>query len=58
MADQANVTNITKVHHHSVGERERLKANGNADVSSPHSVLLMDAFNPPSSGDMHGLLQR
>ncbi|KAL7730329.1 hypothetical protein ACLKA6_016575 [Drosophila palustris] len=58
-AAQAAVTNITKVHHHhSAGERERMKSNGGADVSSPHSVLLMDAFNPPSSGDMHATSSR
>ncbi|KAH8310260.1 hypothetical protein KR044_000292 [Drosophila immigrans] len=59
-ASQASVSNITKVHHHqqhSAGERERVKPNG-ADASSPHSVLLMDAFNPPSSGDMHAASSR
>ncbi|EDW16346.1 zinc finger protein-like 1 homolog [Drosophila mojavensis] len=55
---QSTVPNITKVHHHSAGERERMKPNGGIDSSSPHSVLLMDAFNPPSSGDIHGTSSR
>lgn len=51
VASQAAVSNMTKVHHiHSGGERERTKPNGH-DAVSPHSVLLMDAFNPPSAGD-------
>lgn len=43
---------MTKVHHSTV---DRNKSNGayfnntNSKVDSPHSVLLMDAFNPPSN---------
>ncbi|ALC47418.1 CG5382 [Drosophila busckii] len=55
----APVSNITKVHHHNLsGERERIKANGSGDNASPHSVLLMDAFNPPSSADLHASSRR
>lgn len=38
---------------------ERTKANGafantTMKQDSPHSVLLMDAFNPPTNADIHG----
>ncbi|XP_068157055.1 zinc finger protein-like 1 homolog [Drosophila tropicalis] len=57
--NQAAVSNMTKVHHHSGGgERERAKPNGSGDAISPHSVLLMDAFNPPSSGDFNASSRR
>ncbi|KAH8284371.1 hypothetical protein KR018_010609 [Drosophila ironensis] len=48
-ANHASVSNMTKVHHvhHAGVERERTKQNGH-EAMSPHSVLLMDAFNPPS----------
>lgn len=53
---------MTKVHHSSSSNQntlERSKANGvfaNTTMKndSPHSVLLMDAFNPPSGNDIHG----
>lgn len=48
----ASISTMTKVHHANI---ERTKPNGAYDISydknkveSPHSVLLMDAFNPPN----------
>ncbi|KAL9899056.1 zinc finger protein-like 1 homolog [Glossina fuscipes fuscipes] len=57
----ATVSGVTKVHHSS--NAERLKANGafnniNVKNESPHSVLLMDAFNPPSNADVQASSRR
>ncbi|XP_030369225.1 zinc finger protein-like 1 homolog [Scaptodrosophila lebanonensis] len=61
IANQAAISNVTKVHHHSAGERSKPNGGpyaGSGDGASPHSVLLMDAFNPPSSGDLHASSRR
>ncbi|XP_054733350.1 zinc finger protein-like 1 homolog [Anastrepha obliqua] len=60
-AQTAAVSNMTKVHHSSGVERS--KANGVFSTQtmrhdSPHSVLLMDAFSPPSESDVHASSRR
>ncbi|KAM7363690.1 zinc finger protein-like 1 homolog [Cochliomyia hominivorax] len=61
----AATSSVTKIHHsnsNSINNQnntlERSKANGafantTLKQDSPHSVLLMDAFNPPSNADIH-----
>ncbi|XP_061400918.1 zinc finger protein-like 1 homolog [Musca vetustissima] len=65
----APMSTMTKVHHSNSGSSssnamERSKANGAVFANttmkndSPHSVLLMDAFNPPSGSDIHASSRR
>ncbi|XP_067618794.1 zinc finger protein-like 1 homolog [Eurosta solidaginis] len=60
-AQPASVSNMTKVHHSS--SIERSKANGmfsnqTMRQDSPHSVLLMDTFSPPSDSEAHASSRR
>lgn len=59
-------SSMTKIHHSNSSNNnqnntlERSKTNGGfpnttMKQDSPHSVLLMDAFNPPSNADIHGM---
>jgi len=50
------MNSMTKVHHSTTNERS--KSNGSAKNDSPHSVLLMDAFNPPADNDIHASSRR
>ena len=59
------MSSMTKIHHSNSNSAnvsntmERSKVNGafantTMKQDSPHSVLLMDAFNPPTNADIHG----
>ncbi|XP_004523316.1 zinc finger protein-like 1 homolog [Ceratitis capitata] len=60
-AHTSAVSNMTKVHHSN--NIDRSKANGVFSTQtmrhdSPHSVLLMDTFSPPTESDVHASSRR